>query len=104
MRCIVEADPKLAGNTVMLHVVTSDASLAALIVNGHFYAGYGNIYNFMDVYATPFIRFGQKNEVIVVVGGKTMLKGCGPDFMRRGFTRSTGFQPVPQPAFTGEGS
>ena len=84
LRCIVEADPKLAGNTVMLHVVTSDASLAALIVNGHFYAGYGNIYNFMDVNATPFIRFGQKNEVIVVVGGKTMLKEARLGFYEKG--------------------
>jgi hypothetical protein len=55
-----------------------------LIVNGHFYAGYGNIYNFMDVNATPFIKFGQKNEVIVVVGGKTILKEVRLGFHEKG--------------------
>ena len=47
---------------------------ARLIVNGHFFASYGNIYNFIDANVTPFIKFGQKNEIIVIVGGKTMLQ------------------------------
>lgn len=58
----------------MLHVMTSDAGIEALIVNGRFYASYGNIYNFIDANVTPFIRFGQKNEIIAIVGGKLILK------------------------------
>jgi hypothetical protein len=84
LRCIVEVDPKLAGKTVMLHVVTSDAGLSALIVNGRFYAGYGNIYNFIDANVTPFIKFGEKNEIIAVVGSKTILQQVRLGFYEKG--------------------
>jgi hypothetical protein len=84
LRCTVEVDPKLAGKTVMLHVVTDNASLVALLVNGNFYSGYGNIYNFMDCNVTPFIKFGQKNEIIAVMGGKTTLKQAQLSFYNKG--------------------
>lgn len=74
LRCTIEVDPKLAGKTVMFRAVTNDAGIAALIVNGRYYAGYGNIYNFIEANVTPFIKFGQKNEIIAVVGGKTILE------------------------------
>ncbi len=84
LRCIVDVDPKLAGKTVMLHVVTSNAGIEALIVNGHFFAGYGNIYNFIDANVTPFVRFGQKNEIIAIVGGKTILQQVRLGFYDKG--------------------
>ena len=34
-----------------------------------------DIYNFIDANVTPFLKFGQKNEIIiVVVGGKTVVQ------------------------------
>lgn len=84
LRCIVDVDPKLAGKTVMLHVVTNDAGLSALIVNGRFYAGYGNIYNFIDANVTPFIQFRQTNEIIVIVGSKTTLQQVRLGFYDKG--------------------
>jgi hypothetical protein len=84
LRCVVDIDPKLAGKTVMLHVVTSDAGLGALLVNGHHYAGYGNIYNFIDANITPVIHFGHPNEFIVVVGGKTILQQARVGFYNKG--------------------
>ena len=53
-------------------------------MNGHFYAGYGNIYNFMDANVTPFIKPGQKNEIIAIVGGKTTLQQARLGFYEGG--------------------
>jgi hypothetical protein len=83
LRCLVDVDAKFAGKTVMLHVVSNDASVGALIVNGKFYASYGNIYNFMDCNVTPFIKFGQKNEIIAIVG-KTTLQQASLGFYDKG--------------------
>lgn len=84
LRCIVEIDPKLAGKRIMLHVMTNDTGLAGLIFNGRYYAGYGNIYNFIDANVTPMVKFGQENEITVVVSPKTILQQARLGFYDEG--------------------
>jgi hypothetical protein len=79
LRCTVDVDAGQAGHNLVVHLHTSDAGLNCLIVNGQFYSGYGNIYNFMDCNVTPFIKFGQKNEIIVLIGKGTTLQQASLD-------------------------
>lgn len=55
-----------------------------LIVNGHHYAGYGNIYNFIDANITPALHFGHPNEFIILLGGKTILQQARVGFYDKG--------------------
>jgi hypothetical protein len=80
LRCVVDVDAKESGHNVVVHLHSSDAGLNGLIVNGQFYSGYGNIYNFMDCNVTPFIKFGQKNEIIVLIGKGTVLQQASVDY------------------------
>jgi hypothetical protein len=66
-------DPKQQGRTVVLHIDGTNASISGLIFNGQFYPSYGNIYNFMDVNVTPWVKWGGKNEVIVVLAGQVTV-------------------------------
>jgi hypothetical protein len=84
LRCMVEVDSNLAGKTVMVHAVTNNAGINALVVNGHFYASYGNIYNYIDANVTPFVKFGQKTEIIVIMGGRTTLQQVRVGFYDKG--------------------
>jgi hypothetical protein len=80
-RCEVEIDPKLVGQTVMLHVICNNAGINALLFNGHYYSNYGpNIWPFIDANVTPFVKFGQKNEVIVVGRGAVTIQKASLDF------------------------
>ena len=66
-------DPKQQGKTVMLRVDGNNASISGLFFNGQFYPSYGNIYNFVDVNVTPWVKWGQKNEIIVPLGGQVTV-------------------------------
>ena len=81
---MIDVDPQFAGKTAMVHLVTSDAGINGLLVNGHYFASYGNIYNFMDCNVTPFLKVGRKNEIIVIVGGKTTLQQARIGFYDKG--------------------
>jgi hypothetical protein len=77
-------DPRQQGRTVMLHVEGSNASISGLIFNGQFYPSYGNIYNFMDVNVTPWVKWGQKNEIVVVLGGQLTVQDITLNFYDKG--------------------
>jgi hypothetical protein len=81
MRCEVDIDPKEKGRNVVVHVICDNAGINGIIFNGNFYSTYGpNIWNFMDINVTPFAKFGQKNEVIVLFRGKTTIQKASVDF------------------------
>jgi hypothetical protein len=73
-------DPSQKGRNVVLHVDTNNASINGMIFNGHWYAGYGNIYSFNEANVTPFVKYGQKNEIVVVLGGNTIVKDATLNF------------------------
>ena len=79
-RCEVVIDPKQQAHNVVIHVVCDNAGIGAIIFNGSFYASYGNIWNFMDINVTPYVKFGQKNQVVVMLGDKTTMKKASIDF------------------------
>jgi hypothetical protein len=84
LRCEVAVDAAQSGKTIMLHVKANNAGLGTLIVNGHWYNSYGNIYNSMDCNVTPFIKFGQKNEIIAILARGTILENATLDFYEKG--------------------
>jgi hypothetical protein len=73
-------DPKEAGQNVVIRVQCDNAGIGGIIFNGNFYAGYGNIWSFMDINVTPFVKFGQKNEVIVIMDGHSTMQKATVDF------------------------
>jgi hypothetical protein len=83
MRCEAVIDPKQESHNIVLHVICDNAGINGIIFNGNFYAAYGNVYNIMDINVTPFVKFGQKNEVIVVMGGKTTIQKATLDFYEK---------------------
>jgi hypothetical protein len=80
LRCVVDVNAKQAGHNVVVHLHSNDAGIRGLLVNGQFYSGYGNIYNFMDCNVTPFIKWGRKNEIIVLIGKGTVLQQASVDY------------------------
>jgi hypothetical protein len=79
-RCEVEIDPKQTGHNVVLHVTCDNDGISGIVFNGIAYAAYGNIYNFMEINVTPFVKFGKKNEIIVLNNGKTTIEKASIDF------------------------
>ena len=82
-RCEPQIDPGQAGHNVVLHVTCDNAGIGGIIFNGNFYASYGNIWSFMDINVTPFVKFGKKNEIVVLTGGKTTIKKATLDFYEK---------------------
>jgi hypothetical protein len=77
LRTSVKIDAAQSGRNVMVHVL---AGVDAVIVNGRWSAGFGNIYRHVDLNVTPWVRFGQENELIVVVHEKTPLRDAWLEF------------------------
>lgn len=73
-RCEVIIDPAQTGKNVVLRAQCDNAGIGGIIFNGSFYASYGNIWNFMEVNVTPFVKHGQKNEIVILTGGRTTLE------------------------------
>ena len=80
-RTTVKIDAAHSARTVMVHV---QASVDSVIVNGHWISGFSNIYRHIDVNATPWVRFGQDNEVIVVFHEKTTIPDAWLEFYDKG--------------------
>jgi hypothetical protein len=80
LRCEEVIDPKEKGHNIVVHIICDNASISGIIFNGVFYASYGNIYSFMDINVTPFVKFGQKNEIVMLSGGKTTILKAHIDF------------------------
>ena len=84
IRTEVVVDPKQKGHNVLLRAICSNAAISAVIFNGKFFASYGNIYPYIDANVTSLVKFGQKNEVIVVLGGPTTVNEVSLNFYDKG--------------------
>jgi hypothetical protein len=82
-RCEAEIAPGEAGHNVVLHVICNNAGISGIIFNGNFYASYGNIWNFMDINITPFVKFGKENEIVVLNSGKTTIEKATLDYYEK---------------------
>jgi hypothetical protein len=77
----VKIDTAQLGRTVLIHV---QAGVDGVIINGHWVAGFSNIYHHVDLNVTPWVRFGQDNEVIVVFHEKTTIPDAWLEFYEEG--------------------
>ena len=67
-RTIATIDASHAASTVMIRTQTNDNHQHAVIFNGHALGFVGNC----EVNVTPWVKFGQENEIIVVCDYTTM--------------------------------
>ena len=81
VRALVKVDPKESGRNIMIHF---GAGIDGLIVNGHWLAGNGNIYNYVDLNLTPWIKFGKENELIAVFHDKQTIPDASLEFYDKG--------------------
>jgi hypothetical protein len=81
IRTTVRIDAAQSARNVMIHV---EAGVDGVIVNGHWVAGFGNIYHQVDLNVTPWVRFDQDNEVIAVFHEKTTIPDAWLEFYDKG--------------------
>jgi len=77
VRTTVKIDAEQSPHNVVVHV---SAGLDGLIFNGHWLGGYGNIYNYVDLNVTPWVRFGRDNELIAVFHDKMTIQDAWLEF------------------------
>ena len=77
VRTTVKIDASQSVRNVMIHL---EAGVDAVILNGHWLAGFSNIYHHVDLNATPWVRFGQENEIIAVIHEKTTIPDAWLEF------------------------
>ena len=77
IRTTVKIDAAQSARNVMIHV---EAGVDSVIVNGHWVAGFSNIYHHVDLNVTPWVRFGRDNEVIAVFHEKTTIGDAWLEF------------------------
>lgn len=80
-RTMVKIDARESARNVVVHV---QAGVDGVIVNGHWLSGFTNIYHRVDVNVTPWVRFGQDNELIVVFHDKITIQGASLEFYEKG--------------------
>jgi hypothetical protein len=80
-RTMVNIDARQSARAVVVHV---QAGVDAVIVNGHWLSGFTNIYNRVDLNVTPWVRFGQANELIVVFHDKITIQEASLEFYDTG--------------------
>ncbi len=80
-RTMVNIDARQSARNVVAHV---QAGVDGLIVNGHWLPGFTNIYNRVDLNVTPWVRFGQANELIVVYHDKITIRAAWLEFYEPG--------------------
>ena len=73
----MKIDAAQSARTVMIHI---HAGVDGVIINGHWVAGFSNIYHHVDLNVTPWVRFGEENEVIAVVHEKTRIGDAWLEF------------------------
>ena len=84
LRCVARVDvPAGSGGgsrpNVVVHARMDDTAIRALVFNGHWISGNGNIYHGFDFTVTPWVKPGAHNEVIIVTG-RTALREASVDF------------------------
>ncbi len=74
-----------AGDNVVLHALAEDSSIGGVIVNGHRVVRFrGRTSTEVDLNITPFVRFGQDNELILFASpGKRSIRALSLDVYDR---------------------
>ena len=67
-RTVAHIDASQSGHNVVFHSVTDNNHQHAILINGHALLGAGNY----DVNITPWVKFGQDNEIMVTTDNTTM--------------------------------
>ncbi len=75
LRTVAKIDAAQAGRAVVVHTVTSNGHQHRMVFNGHHLPCNGNY----DTNVTPWVKFGQDNEIIVVCD-TTVLQDASIDF------------------------
>ena len=75
LRTVARIDASRAAHNVVVHTVTSNNHQHSMIFNGHPLLCNGNY----DVNVTPWVRYGQDNEIIVI-SDTTVLQDASIDF------------------------
>ena len=77
LRTTVAVDSAQRSRNVMIHV---QAAVDSVIINGRWVAGFSNIYHHVDLNLTPWVRFGQDNELILVFHEQTAIPAAWLEF------------------------
>jgi hypothetical protein len=77
IRTTVKIDPAQSARNILVHV---EAGADAVIVNGQWLAGFSNIYRHVDLNATPWVRWGRDNELIVLFHEPTTIPDAWLEF------------------------
>ena len=77
LRTTVAVDSAQRSRHVMIHV---QAAVDSVIINGRWVAGFSNIYHHVDLNLTPWVRFGQDNELILVFHEQTAIPAAWLEF------------------------
>jgi hypothetical protein len=80
-RTRVKIDAKESAHNVVVHV---QAGVDGVIFNGRWLPGCTNIYKSVDRNVTPWVHFGQDNELIVVFHGKITIQEASLEFYDKG--------------------
>ena len=81
IRTTVKLDAAQSARNIMIHV---QAGVDGVIVNGRWTSGFRNIYHHVDLNVTPWVRFGQDNEIIAVFHEKTDIPDAWLEFYDKG--------------------
>ena len=76
-RTIVKIDAGESAHNVVVHV---QAGVDGVIFNGRWLPGFSNIYNYVDLNVTPWVRFGEDNEVIAVFHDRITIQAAALEF------------------------
>jgi len=78
-------DQAEASRTVVVHAVSEGRLLHGLIINGRFVSPHHHYLSpEQNLNVTPWIKFGQDNELILLSGGKGTLKEVSLEFHKKG--------------------
>ena len=81
VRTMVNIDQRQSACNIVLHV---QAPVDGVIFNGHWLAGFPNIYDYVDLNVTPWVRFGRANELIAVFHDKLTIRDAWLDCYDKG--------------------
>jgi hypothetical protein len=84
-RRIIKIDAAQSARTVVFHAVADREAIRGIIVNGRFVMRHHhNIGPEVDLNITPWVKFGQDNELIIMDGGNGSLKELSLEFHEKG--------------------
>ncbi len=80
LRTIVKIGAEHSAYNVIVHTLCDTQATRGVIFNGHWIERGGNIYRAFDLNVTPWVKFGQDNEIIVLCNGKAKVQEASLDY------------------------